>query len=83
MVTVASIYLRFYIKFGIGVSTFLWTLTPPKIPSNSTKIPSDSFSTALVPTELLPKIKICDAVECKQELQLPPFWRSLLPPSSG
>jgi hypothetical protein len=38
MVIVGSIYLRFYIK--VGVSTFLPTLTPPKIPS-------DSDSTAL------------------------------------
>jgi hypothetical protein len=32
MVIVASIYLRFYIKVGVGVSTFLLTstLTPPK-----------------------------------------------------
>jgi hypothetical protein len=41
MVTVASIYLRFYIKVGVG--TFLPTLTQPKIPS-------DSYSTAVVPT---------------------------------
>jgi hypothetical protein len=35
MVTVASIYLRFYIEFGVGVGTFLPPPTPPKIPSDS------------------------------------------------
>jgi hypothetical protein len=39
MVTVDSIYLRFYIEFGVG--TFLPTPTPPKVPS-------DSDSTALL-----------------------------------
>jgi hypothetical protein len=35
MVIVVSIYLRFYTEVGVGVSKFLWTPTPPKIPSNS------------------------------------------------
>jgi hypothetical protein len=35
MVTVASIYLRFYIEIGVGVGTFLLTPSPPKIPSDS------------------------------------------------
>jgi hypothetical protein len=39
MVTVAAIYLRFYIEVGVG--TFLQNPTPPKIPS-------DSDSTAMV-----------------------------------
>jgi hypothetical protein len=30
MVIVASIYLRFYIEVGVGVHTFLPSLTPPK-----------------------------------------------------
>jgi hypothetical protein len=41
MVIVVSMYLRFYIKVGDRVSTFLPTLTPAKIPF-------DSDSTALV-----------------------------------
>jgi hypothetical protein len=35
MVIVASIYLRFYIKVRVRVDTFLPTLTPLKIPSDS------------------------------------------------
>jgi hypothetical protein len=50
MVTVASIYLRFYIKVGVGVGTFLPTPTPPKIPSES-----DSDSTAL-PVSIIPPL---------------------------
>jgi hypothetical protein len=36
MVTVASVYLRFYMEVGVGVGTFLPTPTPapPKIPSD-------------------------------------------------
>jgi hypothetical protein len=44
MVTVASVYLRFYIEVGVGVGTFLPTPTPPKIPS-------DYDSTALITTQ--------------------------------
>jgi hypothetical protein len=43
MVTVGSIYLRFYIKVGVRVATFSLTPTPPKIPSDSV-----SESTALL-----------------------------------
>jgi hypothetical protein len=46
MVTVASIYLRFYIEVGVRVGRFL----PTPIPS---KIPSDSDSTALRAVPLL------------------------------
>jgi hypothetical protein len=35
MAAVASIYLRFYIEFGVGVGKLLPTPTPPKIPSDS------------------------------------------------
>jgi hypothetical protein len=42
---VASIYLRFYIEVGVGVNTFLPTLTSPKIPSDY-----NSNSTALQDT---------------------------------
>jgi hypothetical protein len=35
MVTVASVYLRFYMEVGVGVGTFLPTPIPPKIPSDS------------------------------------------------
>jgi hypothetical protein len=40
MVILASIYLRFYVKVGVGVGAFLPNPTPAKIPS-------DSDSTAL------------------------------------
>jgi hypothetical protein len=42
MVTVGSIYLRFYIEVGVGVGTFLPTptSTPPKIPSDSAALSS-------------------------------------------
>jgi hypothetical protein len=45
MVTVASIYLRFYVEVGVG--TFLPTPTFLPAPTPH-KIPSDSDSTALV-----------------------------------
>jgi 1-acyl-sn-glycerol-3-phosphate acyltransferase len=35
MVILARIYLRFYIEVRVGVSTFLPTLTLPKVPSDS------------------------------------------------
>jgi hypothetical protein len=35
MVIVTGIYLRFYVEVEVGVRTFLLTLTPPEIPSDS------------------------------------------------
>jgi hypothetical protein len=46
MVIVASIFLRFHVKVGVGGGTFLLNPTPPKIPS-------DSDSTALVSYKII------------------------------